>query len=108
MWLSKKHIEERLDQKNLREITTKYHAGHRKYRYGLLDEPQKQPHRTFIYKELAAKVIIDYRTTAAHRFRAVCFAHDAAFSDSKDLAKKTISDIVLKEKNHEIARYRKI
>ena len=38
----------------------------------------------------------------------VCFAHDAAFSDSKDLSKKTISDIVLKEKNHEIARYCKI
>ena len=26
-----------------------------------------------------------------------CFAHDAAYSDSKDLAKRTISDKILKE-----------
>ena len=28
----------------------------------------------------------------------VCFAHDAAFSDSKDLAKKTVSDDILKDR----------
>ena len=34
-----------------------------------------------------------------------CFAHDAAYSDSKDLAKRTISDI-LKGRAYEIARNR--
>ena len=33
-----------------------------------------------------------------------CFAHDAAYSDSKDLAKTTISDKVLKYRTYEIAR----
>ena len=32
-----------------------------------------------------------------------CFAHDAAYSDSKDLAKRTQSDRVLKDKAYEIA-----
>ena len=32
------------------------------------------------------------------------FAHDAAYSDSKDLAKRTISDKILKDKDYEIAR----
>ena len=33
----------------------------------------------------------------------VCFAHDAAYSDSKDLTKRTQSDKVLKNKTYEIA-----
>ena len=33
-----------------------------------------------------------------------CFAHDAAYSDSKDLAKRTISDKILKDETYEIAR----
>ena len=33
-----------------------------------------------------------------------CFAHDAAYSDSKDLAKRTISDKILKVRTYEIAR----
>ena len=32
-----------------------------------------------------------------------CFAHDAAYSDSKDLAERTISDKILKDKPYEIA-----
>ena len=35
-----------------------------------------------------------------------CFAHDVECSDSKDLAKKTISDKVLKNRAYEIARSR--
>ena len=30
-----------------------------------------------------------------------CFAHDAAYSDSKGLAKRTISDKILKDRAHE-------
>ena len=33
-----------------------------------------------------------------------CFAHDAGYSDSKDVAKRTISDKILKDKTYEIAR----
>ena len=33
-----------------------------------------------------------------------CFAHDVAYSDSKDLAKRIVSDKILKERAFEIAR----
>ena len=33
-----------------------------------------------------------------------CFAHDATYSESKDLAKRTISDKILKDRAHETAR----
>ena len=36
-----------------------------------------------------------------------CFAHDAAYSDSKDLANRTISDKILKDGAYEIARNHK-
>ena len=35
-----------------------------------------------------------------------CFAHDAAYSDSKDSAKRTISDKILKDRAYEISRSR--
>ena len=35
-----------------------------------------------------------------------CFAHDAAYSDSEDLAKRTILDKILKDRADEIARNR--
>ena len=60
---------EGLDHKNLRVTTVKYLSGHRKHRYGLVDEPKKQPKRTFICNELATKVIMGCRTTATHKFR---------------------------------------
>ena len=34
------------------------------------------------------------------------FGHDTAYSDSKDLAKRTISDKILKDRAYEIARNR--
>ena len=33
-----------------------------------------------------------------------CSAHDAAYFDSKDLAKRTISDKILRDKKYEIAK----
>ena len=33
-----------------------------------------------------------------------CFAHDAAYSNSKDLAKRTILDKILKDRPYEMAR----
>ena len=37
-----------------------------------------------------------------------CFAHDVAYSDSKDLTKRTISDKILKSRAYEIARNHKV
>ena len=36
-----------------------------------------------------------------------CFVHHVAYSDSKDLAKKTISNKILKERAYKIARNQK-
>ena len=37
LWLNLEHIEERLDHKNLQEITIKHHSNHGKHRYELVD-----------------------------------------------------------------------
>ena len=68
--IKSKNIEERLDHKNLQEITDlKYNLNHRKHRYKLVEEPKKQSKRIFIDKKLAIKVIMDCRTTSVHKFR---------------------------------------
>ena len=67
MKLNDKHIDEGLVHKNLREITTKYHSDHREHDYEIIGEPKKQLNRIFIDKKLAIKVIMDCRTTSAHR-----------------------------------------
>ena len=60
LWLNEKHIE---------DITRKYHSNDRKHRYDLVNKPKKQCNRIFIDKKLAIKVIMDCRTTSAHKFR---------------------------------------
>ena len=69
LWFNEKHIEEGLDHKKLWEITTKHHSGHRRHRYELIDKPKNQCSRIFIGEKLAVKVIMDYRTKSAHKFR---------------------------------------
>ena len=39
LWLHKKQIKEGLDQKQLWEITIKFHSDHRKHIYELVEEP---------------------------------------------------------------------
>ena len=39
-----------------------------------------------------------------NEFDKSCFDHDAAYSDSKDLAKATISEMILKDRAFEIAK----
>ena len=39
--LNEKYIEEELDHKNLREITTKYHPDHKNHRCELVGESKK-------------------------------------------------------------------
>ena len=70
LWLNEKHTEEGLDHKNLREIAKKYNSYHRKHWYEVVEEPKKQVITIFINEKLAVKVIMDCRTTSAHKFRA--------------------------------------
>ena len=44
-WLNGRHIQEGLDHKNLRGVTTKCNSNHRKHRYELLEKPKKQVKR---------------------------------------------------------------
>ena len=69
MWLNYKHIEEGLDHKNLRKITTEYHSDHRKHRYEIAEESKKQCNRIFVDEKLAVKVIMDCTATSAHKLR---------------------------------------
>ena len=59
LWLNEKYIEEGLG----------YFSGHKTLRYKLVDKPKKQTNREFRDKKLATKVIMDCRTTAAHKLR---------------------------------------
>ena len=61
MWFNK-NIEERLNPRNEREITLNYYSKHKKYKGEIIEEPIKQCNRIFI------DVIMDRRTTAAHKF----------------------------------------
>ena len=63
-WLNEKHIEQELNHKKLREITTKYHSNHRKHRYEVVEEPKWK-----IDEKLAIKVIMDCITSSVHKFR---------------------------------------
>ena len=65
----KKHIEKGLDHKNLQVNIVIYLSDPRKHRYEPVDKPKKQHNRVFLDKELTAKVIMDFRTVAAHKFR---------------------------------------
>ena len=64
-----KIYEEGLDKKYFREMTTQYHSGHIKHRYELVEKPKKQCNVIFMDEKVAIKVIMDCRTTSAHKFR---------------------------------------
>ena len=64
------HVKEGLDHKNVREITTNYNSSHRNYRDKLVEEPDKQCNKIYLDEKLAIKLIMDCRTTSAHKFRA--------------------------------------
>ena len=54
------------------------------------------------FKNLEKEVILNlYNRTELEK---ACFGHDAAYFESKGLAKRTISDEILKERANEIAR----
>ena len=49
------------------------------------------------------KVTDDLKHIYKNKLDKACFAHDRAYSDSKDLAKRTVSDNLLKDSAYEIA-----
>ena len=110
MWLNEKNIEEGLDDKNLREITTKYNSNHRKHRYEPVEEPKKQGNRIFIKEKLAIKVIMDCRTTLAHEFRTrLGFKqYDVILTKEQSVLKKTMSSFEGEnmEKQYKVLSYR--
>ena len=50
------------------------------------------------------KIKINLKYLYRNELDKACFAHDAAYSDSKDVTKRTIPDKILKDKADEIAR----
>ena len=52
-----------------RQQGKKFLWGLRRHRYDLVDGSEKQTNRIFVGKVLAIKVIMDYTTTAADKFR---------------------------------------
>ena len=53
-------------------------------------------------------IVKEFKNLEKHLYRdelgKACFTHDASYSDNKDLAKRTISDTILKGRAYEIAR----
>ena len=69
LWLNEKHIEEKLDHKNLPAITNKYNKIYKKHRYELVDETIKQPNRRFLRIDLALKIIMGSRKDESCSFK---------------------------------------
>ena len=69
MWLNEKHIEKGLDHTKLRKNATKYRSYHGKPRHELDNKSKIERSRIFIDEKSAIRVIMDCRTTSAHRFR---------------------------------------
>ena len=42
LWLNENHLEEGLDDTNLRGTTSKYLSNHRNHKYELVDEPERK------------------------------------------------------------------
>ena len=53
----------------MREIVVKYYSDQTKSRYELATEPENQCNIIFTDAKLAVKVIVNCRTTSAHKFR---------------------------------------
>ena len=69
LWLNEKHINEQLGLKNISSITNKYNKEYKKFRYKIIDEPNKQPHRRFLRNDLTLKIIMNCRTDESCTFK---------------------------------------
>ena len=53
------------------------------------------------------KVTVDTNYIYKNELDKACFAHDAAYSDSKDLTKRTVADKIIRNKAFKIAKNKK-
>ena len=73
----------------MRETTTKYHPHYSKHRHELDNKSRKQCNISFIDKKIANKVIMDCRTTSAHKFRKrLEFKHDVILTKEPSVQTK--------------------
>ena len=71
----------------------------RKTQYSACGPFAKGPERIQTFRETG-----NLKHLHRNKLDKACFAHDAAYSDSKDIVKRTISDIILKDIAYEIPR----
>ena len=74
------------------------HLRQSKFTYSACGPFTKHEQRIQKFKELDTNYIYKNELNKA------CFAHDAAYSDSKDLTKRTVADKILKNKAFDIAK----
>ena len=75
------------------------HLRQRQFTYSACGPFTKHKQRTQKFKETGNTKYI-----CRNELDKACFAHDAAYSDSKDLRKRTVADKVLKDKAFNIAK----
>ena len=68
LWLNERHVQEKLELKNLPALSNKYDEKYKKCRYEL-NESTKQPNRRFIHIDLALKIIMNCRADKSCDFK---------------------------------------
>ena len=77
------------------------HLKHLGFTYSACGPFTKHRERTQTFRETG-----NLKHLCSNKLGKACFAHDAAYSDSKDLARRTISEKILIDRAYEIARNR--
>ena len=70
LWLNERHVQEKLERKNLPALKNKYDEKYKKCRYEL-NESTKQSNRRFIHIDLVLKIIMDCRTDKSCNFKSL-------------------------------------
>ena len=75
------------------------HLRHSQFTYSVCGPFTKNEQRIRKFKETG-----DTNYIYMNELDKACFTHDAAYSDSKDLTKRTVADKILKNKTFDIAK----
>ena len=81
------------------KFMSEFHLKHSGFTYIACRPFTKHPERIQKIRETG-----NLRHLYRKKLEKPCIAHDAAYSDSKDLGKRTISDKILKDRAYDIAR----
>ena len=81
------------------KFMSEFHLKHSGFTYSACRPFTKHPERIQKIRETD-----NLRHLYRKKLEKPCIAHDAAYSDSKDLGKRTISDKILKDRAYDIAR----